>query len=84
MTQVFSNPKELFKAAFWYKNGLDILKARDEYWKKEKSQAYKRGQVDASNGKISFTAKDVSDNNKTTPKLGDPNEVVSWDDLQGI
>lgn len=84
MTQVFSDPKELFRAAFWYKNGLDILKSREEYWKKEKSQAYKRGQTDAANGKKSFSASDVDGKNTTTPTPGNYDEIVSLDDIHGI
>lgn len=47
MSEVFGNPEKLFKAAFWYYYGDNISKQRDEYWKKEKSAAYKRGKSDA-------------------------------------
>ncbi len=84
MTEVFSSPDKLFKAAFWYKNGTDIISAREEYWKKEKSAAYKRGQSDAKTGKVSFSSSDVKDQNKTTPHYDDPGETISFDDIHNI
>jgi hypothetical protein len=80
MTQVFSDPNELFRAAFWYKNGADIIRAREEFWKKEKSAAYKRGLDDAKKGKKTFTSSDLKQN-KTTPYLGESDEPVSLDEL---
>jgi hypothetical protein len=80
MTQVFSDPDELFKAAFWYKNGSDIIKTREEFWKKEKSAAYKRGLEDAKKGRRTFSASDLKEN-KTTPYLGASDETVSLDEL---
>ena len=47
MDEVFSEPQSLFKAAFWYVYGESLVAQRDEYWKKEKSAAYKRGREDA-------------------------------------
>jgi len=47
MDEVFTEPESLFKAAFWYTYGEAIVAQRDEYWKKEKSAAYKRGKEDA-------------------------------------
>ena len=47
MSEVFSDPETLFKAAFWYIYGDALMQQRDEYWKKEKSAAYKRGKDDA-------------------------------------
>lgn len=47
MSEVFGNPEKLFKAAFWYYYGDNVSKQRDDYWKKEKSAAYKRGKSDA-------------------------------------
>ena len=47
MDEVFSEPQSLFKAAFWYVYGEALVAQRDEYWKKEKSAAYKRGKEDA-------------------------------------
>jgi hypothetical protein len=47
MDEVFAEPQSLFKAAFWYTYGEAIVAQRDEYWKKEKSAAYKRGKEDA-------------------------------------
>jgi len=81
MTHVFSDPQELFRAAFWYKNGADIVGAREDFWKKEKSAAYKRGLEDARLGRKTFIASDVQDRNRTTPHYGDPEEVISLDDL---
>jgi len=45
--EVFADPESLFKAAFWFTYGEAIVAQRDEYWKKEKSAAYKRGKEDA-------------------------------------
>jgi len=82
MTQVFSDPYELFRAAFWYTNGADILQHREEYWRKEKSAAYKRGLEDAKHGRKSFLASDVKeDKNSTRRFYGDPDETISLDDL---
>ena len=81
MTEVFSKPEQLFKAAFWYKNGQDIISSREDYWKKEKSAAYKRGQQDAQSGKRSFSSSDVKDKNKTTPHYSEPDETISFDDI---
>jgi hypothetical protein len=47
MDEVFADPQSLFRAAFWYVYGEALVQQRDEYWKKEKSAAYKRGQEDA-------------------------------------
>ncbi len=47
MDEVFAGPESLFKAAFWYVYGESMIAQRDEYWKKEKSAAYKRGKEDA-------------------------------------
>ena len=81
MREVFGTPDKLFKAAFWYKNGSDIISTRENYWKKEKSAAYKRGIADARNGKKTFTSKDVKLENETTPHYGESNEIISFDDL---
>jgi len=81
MTKVFSDPEQLFKAAFWYKNGPDVLRAREDFWRKEKSAAYKRGVEDAKKGKRTFVASDVEDKNATTTHYGEPNETISLDDL---
>ena len=80
MTQVFSDPHELFRAAFWYRNGKDIVQAREDFWKKEKSAAYKRGLEDAKKGRKTFSASDLKDN-KTTPYLGASDDTVSLDEL---
>lgn len=79
MTEVFSDPQELFRAAFWYQNGADIIKAREDFWKKEKSAAYKRGLEDAKKGKRTFSTSTTD--NRTTPYFGDSDEIISLDDL---
>lgn len=81
MTEVFSSPENLFRAAFWYKNGPEIMKAREEYWKKEKSAAYKRGIEEAKKGKKTFTNNDISNRNETRPHYNDPSDTISLDDL---
>lgn len=47
LSEVFSDPEKLFKAAFFYYNGESVVTQRDAYWKKEKSAAYKRGRREA-------------------------------------
>lgn len=84
MTDVFGDPEKLFKAAFWYKNGTDIISSREDYWKKEKSAAYKRGVKDAQTGKKTFTSDEVGAKTKTTPQFIDPEEGMSMDDLHII
>ncbi len=84
MTEVFGEPEKLFKAAFWYKNGQDIISNREDYWKKEKSAAYKRGIADAQKGKISFSSSDVKKQNTTTPHYDEPDEIISLDDLNNF
>ncbi len=63
MEEVFSNPKDLFNAAFWYYYGPGVLEQREQFWKEEKSKAYKRGKEDAL-GKpsphINFSGKDTT------------------------
>ena len=76
MTEVFSDPEKLFRAAFWYNNGTDILKSREDYWKKQKSEAFKRGQAAGTSGKISFEK-----TKNTTPTSGGFDETESFDDL---
>jgi hypothetical protein len=89
MDEVFSDPQTLFKAAFWYVYGESLVQQRDEYWKKEKSAAYKRGQEDAlgksstaTPGK-SFTSKPIAKvephTNRTKPVVQD--EGDDWSEL---
>lgn len=47
MDEIFAEPEKLFKAAFWYVYGDTLLQQRDEYWKREKSAAFKRGKEEA-------------------------------------
>ena len=88
MDEVFSDPQSLFKAAFWYVYGEALVAQRDEYWKKEKSAAYKRGKEDAlgtseptPKGR-SFTTKPVEKPHTTQP-AGRKQETsnVDWEDL---
>lgn len=72
MDEVFSDPKTLFKAAFWYVYGESLVAQRDEYWKKEKSAAYKRGKEDAlgvtapiTTGRSFMTKPVIKENNPT-------------------
>lgn len=85
MAEVFGDPKSLFRAAFWYNNGADILKSRDEYWKKEKSAAYKRGRESAlgkQDPKISFTSKNTkTQNNNKTPSHQQEVDYIEQDEL---
>lgn len=76
MTEVFSDPKSLFRAAFWYNNGPDILKSREDYWKKQKSEAFKRGQEYTAAGGQTFVK-----SKKTTPNQTAPGNPESFDDL---
>ncbi len=82
--EVFSDPTKLFQAAFWYYYGEDLSRQRDEYWKKEKSMAYKRGRQDAlgtsgSDSKRSFTSKQ---DNPTPGRRNTANETEDdWESL---
>jgi hypothetical protein len=83
LTEVFSDPEKLFRAAWWYQNGSDVMKQREEYWKKEKSAAYKRGQSTKESKKQSFKSNDsdLSNKDKTTPTPGNYDNTYSLDDL---
>lgn len=83
MEEVFSDPKRLFQAAFWYYNGSDVLVQRDNYWKQEKSKAYKRGRQEALGQdptKISFTT--PGSNPQPSPNAPAA-ESDDWRDLHG-
>ncbi len=85
MEEVFSNPDTLFKAAFWFYNGSELMKQRDDYWKKEKSSAYKRGRQDAlgkDGDRISFN-KDKGGSSKNTSK-STPSKNNDNDDFQSL
>lgn len=59
MEEAFGDPNRLFNAAFWYYYGPSLLEQRDNYWKQQKSAAYKRGREEAlgkDSTKISFTS----------------------------
>lgn len=94
--EALGGPEEAFKTAFWYYYGEDILQQRDDYWKKEKSAAYKRGMEDAlgsgrkDGNSISFsnapTGNSRNDNRSGRPtptkphRTSQPNISESWDD----
>ena len=78
MSEVFSDPEKLFKAAFWYKNGADLIKTKEAFWKKEKSEAFVRGQKSVKTPGKTFTSS--TDDNKTTPNH-DTSMGGSMDDL---
>ena len=91
MDEVFSEPQSLFKAAFWYVYGEALVSQRDEYWKKEKSAAYKRGKEDAlgitpTPDKKTFIAKPVPGTKQNpTPRPGarsqNPDDGEDWSTL---
>lgn len=92
MDTVFAEPESLFKAAFWYMYGEAIVAQRDEYWKKEKSAAYKRGKEDAlgvtqpqSQGR-SFTSKPAPGKQEphTARPAGRKQEPVDGDDWSDL
>lgn len=85
MEEVFSDPKRLFEAAFWFYNGQDLMVQRDNYWKQEKSKAYKRGRQEALGQdptKISFTA--PGDDTKKGTSTPPSEEITDWGDLHGL
>jgi hypothetical protein len=85
MEEVFSDPKTLMRAAFWYYNGADLMKQRDDFWKKEKSASFKRGRESAlgkSSGKISFRSdSDPKKQTTSTPSQSNDNNYVDLDEL---
>lgn len=80
-----TDPENLFKAAFWFYNGEAIVKQRDEYWKREKSAAYKRGREEAlgqggTGNKVSFIGtRQQQEQNISTPNK--PDEFHSDDSI---
>jgi hypothetical protein len=50
MEEVFSSPENLFKAAWFYKNGNNILDNLEKYYKGEIAKAYQNGKSEAING----------------------------------
>lgn len=81
--EVFSDPTKLFNAAFWYYYGEDIARQKDEYWKKEKSLAYKRGRQDAlgtgdQTQRRSFTSSQSQQSNTPRPSVEDSDD---WNSL---
>lgn len=86
MDEVFSDPNSLFKAAFWYVYGETLIVQRDEYWKKEKSAAYKRGKEDALGTNApapgrSFTAKPAEKPHTSRTGAPAPVDGDDWADL---
>jgi hypothetical protein len=83
MNEVFSDPEKLFKAAFMYYYGDSVIGQRDEYWKKEKSSAYKRGRSDAL-GKSpgsGVTFKGGSPDSSKNQRGPAPDSDSGWDDI---
>jgi hypothetical protein len=81
MTEVFSDPNKLFKAAWWYINGADLMQQRETYWKKEKSEAFKRGQGTPP-GKQTFSGDTAKAKDKTTPPArGSGDSIASLDEI---
>lgn len=88
MGEVFSNPENLFAAAFWYTYGPALVQQRDEYWKREKSAAYKRGKEDAlgsSSGptqrKTFVSGTDNQDPHKRKPVSQQVSDDDDWNSL---
>jgi hypothetical protein len=78
-----SDPEKLFKAAFMYYYGDSVIGQRDEYWKKEKSSAYKRGRSDAL-GKSpgsGVTFKGGSPDSSKNQRGPAPDSDSGWDDI---
>jgi len=85
MEQVFSDPKELFKAAWFYKKGDAILDNLEKYYKSEIAKAYQAGKSEAVNGlsrtPISGSRTDnsqSSNNNNNSPRK---ENMIDVDDL---
>lgn len=79
--EILSDPTKLFNAAFWYYNGESLLEQRDNYWKKEKSAAYKRGResvLGKSSSPISFTSNDEKTVRRATARDED---IMDLDEL---
>lgn len=84
MEEVFGEPDKLFKAAFWFYNGAEILKQRDDYWKKEKSAAFKRGKESAlgkDSTKLSFIKRDETGAQSTSTPSQSNNNYLDLDEL---
>jgi hypothetical protein len=88
MDEVFAEPKSLFKAAFWYTYGEAIVAQRDEYWKKEKSAAYKRGKEDAlgitpaANSGRSFVAKPTEQpHTARSARKAEEDSAANWEEI---
>lgn len=88
MEEAFSDkdPGNVFKAAFWYYNGEDIVKQRDDYWKREKAAAYKRGResVLGSDGvgeRVSFSKQNTTKQQVSAPQGTREEDSFSDDDF---
>jgi len=55
MEEMFSDPEQLFKAAWFMKYGESYLDNVDKYWKRRESESYKRGRADVLDGAPSTT-----------------------------
>lgn len=80
LSEVFSDPEKLFKAAFWFYYGESVLAEKDKFWKQEKSGAYARGRQDAIKGAPSAPMSFRSNKDGNKPQPGNDN-YPSLDDL---
>lgn len=85
MEKVFSDPNELFKAAWFYKNGTAVLDNLEKYYKNEVAKAYQLGKTETMNGMspnpISGTrTTNTNDDNKGNQSFR-KDKIVDIDDL---
>jgi hypothetical protein len=85
MEKVFSEPNELFKAAWFYKNGTSVLDNLEKYYKNEVARAYQLGKTETMNGMspnpISGTrTSNANDDGKSNQSLR-RDKIVDIDDL---
>jgi hypothetical protein len=85
MEKVFSDPNELFKAAWFYKNGTSVLDNLEKYYKNEVARAYQLGKTETMNGMspnpISGTrANNANDDGKSNQSLR-KDKIVDIHDL---
>jgi len=85
LEEVFSNPQNLFKAAWLYYNGDNAFDALENQYKRDLQEAYKRGKREALNGLPSTPQVGGVKPNKTTPVTpGNVRQVTKTvDDLHG-
>jgi hypothetical protein len=85
MEKVFSDPNELFKAAWFYKNGTNVLDNLEKYYKNEVARAYQLGKTETINGlspnPVSGTRANNSDNSGKNNQSLRKDKIVDIDDL---